>query len=178
MSTAQYNELTHEKESWGHPDDPMYTWNSSFPEKFSRLRINELFGSPSHGPQRRGRVQARSRYRTQPVTFIEIQEAEDEETSAASQKLMTGADDEVTSSKSALWSQFEEFSRCVSSRFQDRDGSISRSDTEEQGSDAIDKGSPSTGSYLLQEYERRRKRSQRKKRGKSIEEMPETEKND
>lgn len=95
------------------------------------------------------------------------------------QKVTSSDIPNLTSPKEVLWGHFEEFSRRVGSRLA-RDDSVGRSDTDSEHSTTAS-GSPGTtptGSYLLQEYERRRKRSQRRKRGKSIEEVPEAEKGD
>lgn len=112
------------------------------------------------------------------LQFIEIQEAEDEESCG-----MSGAAPQHGASKEVIWSRFEEFSRRVDSRLSRND---SAGDTDSEHSTMTvgsshplpDSPDTSSGSHLLQEYERRRRRSQRQKRTTSIEELPETEKGD
>jgi len=108
MTDINYNEATHsivytqDGASVCPGPDPMFHWDVRFPERLSRLRLgSELARGVPPGTclsplgrrqQRRARAD-RGRYRTQPVTFDEIAEV-DEDTSGA----QTTADETAASS--------------------------------------------------------------------------------
>lgn len=85
MADGNYDEVTntvYQGESRENID-PMFHWDSHFPERISRLRLNAAveLSSPASRRQRRPRDRCAVRYKTQPITFDEITEVEDEDTS-------------------------------------------------------------------------------------------------
>lgn len=69
--------------------DPMFHWDLHFPERVSRLRISPEFSSPVSRRQRRTRDRCAVRYKTQPITFDEITEV-DEDASGGGQSAVSG----------------------------------------------------------------------------------------
>lgn len=62
-------------------NDPLFHFETHFPERLSRLHLNPEFAVGSHPAQRKGkrsRARLGARYKTQPVTFDEIQEVDEE----------------------------------------------------------------------------------------------------
>ena len=111
MATVKnYNEVTHTKRVDYSVLDPMYKWDVHFPDHISRLTINEDFHHNRSSSQKRrgGRSRARNtnRYKTQPITFDEIKEVDEEK----SFEKTDGADDKE---KDGLKSQFTAFSRSM-----------------------------------------------------------------
>jgi len=85
MADGNYDEVTntvYQGESRENID-PMFHWDMHFPERISRLRLNAEFSSPASRRQRRPRDRCNVRYKTQPITFDEITEV-DEDTSGGS----------------------------------------------------------------------------------------------
>lgn len=65
----------------GRVNDPLFHFETHFPERLSRLHLNPEFSGGSHPAQRknkRSRARHGTRYKTQPVTFDEIQEVDEE----------------------------------------------------------------------------------------------------
>lgn len=65
----------------GRVNDPLFHFETHFPERLSRLHLNPEFSVGGSNPvQRKKRARARqgTRYKTQPVTFDEIQEVDEE----------------------------------------------------------------------------------------------------
>lgn len=64
----------------GRVNDPLFHFETHFPERLSRLHLNPEFSGGSNPVQRKKRSRARqgTRYKTQPVTFDEIQEVDEE----------------------------------------------------------------------------------------------------
>ncbi|XP_064629036.1 uncharacterized protein LOC135488376 [Lineus longissimus] len=83
--------------------DPLYHFDTHFPERLSRLYVNQDFPAPS---RRQKKMAARigQRYRTQPITFDEIKEVDED--SAPSPKQ---AGDDLDGIKS----QFSAFSKSM-----------------------------------------------------------------
>lgn len=67
--------------------DPMFHWDLHFPERVSRLRISPEFSSPVSRRQRRTRDRCAVRYKTQPITFDEITEVDED---ASGQSAVSG----------------------------------------------------------------------------------------
>ena len=110
MATVNYNEVTHNKNVDYSILDPMYKWDVHFPEHISRLHINEDFHHNRSSSQKRrggrGRARNTNRYKTQPITFDEIKEVDEEKGSDKND-----ANDEKE--KEGLKSQFTAFSRSM-----------------------------------------------------------------
>lgn len=107
---ASYNEVTHNKSVDCSILDPMFKWDVHFPDHISRLTINEDFHHNRSSSQKRrggrGRTRNTNRYKTQPITFDEIKEVDEEKTSEKSE----GKEDKE---KEGLKSQFTAFSRSM-----------------------------------------------------------------
>ena len=110
MATINYNEVTHTKRVDYSVLDPMYKWDVHFPDHISRLTINEDFHHNRSSSQKRrggrGRARNTNRYKTQPITFDEIKEVDEEKSSEK-----TDGNDEKE--KDGLKSQFTAFSRSM-----------------------------------------------------------------
>ena len=110
MATVNYNEVTHNKNVDYSILDPMYKWDVHFPDHISRLQINEDFHHNRSSSQKRrggrGRARNTNRYKTQPITFDEIKEVDEEK---GSDKNETNDEKE----KDGLKSQFTAFSRSM-----------------------------------------------------------------
>ena len=80
---VNYNEFTNSIIYPSGALDPMFRWGEHFPERLSRLSHHapELFSPVARRQTRR----SRDRYKTQPITFDEITEV-DEDTAAAAAK--------------------------------------------------------------------------------------------
>jgi len=116
MTDINYNEATHsivytqDGASVCPGPDPMFHWDVRFPERLSRLRLTSDLAWPHSGTplsplgrrqQRRGRADrpgAAGRYRTQPITFDEIAEVDEDggnpagaQASAAGDETASGA---------------------------------------------------------------------------------------
>ncbi len=110
MASANYNEVSHTKRVDYSVLDPMYKWDVHFPDHISRLTINEDFHHNRSSSQKRrggrGRARNTNRYKTQPITFDEIKEVDEEK---GTEKL-DGTDEKE---KDGLKSQFTAFSRSM-----------------------------------------------------------------
>ncbi|KAK2149602.1 hypothetical protein LSH36_445g02007 [Paralvinella palmiformis] len=103
-----YNEVTHTNLPCNDVNglDPMYHWDTHFPERLSKLHLSPEFSSPVARRSRKDRRTRNSaRFKTQPITFDEIQEV-DEET-------MTVDDAAKLANKEGLKTQFTAFSRSM-----------------------------------------------------------------
>lgn len=89
MAECNYDEVTHSIYPPENPD-PMYHWDAHFPERLSRLHLSLEFSSPVFRRSRRAKERSSGRYKTQPITFDEITEV-DEDTSGANQASSAGA---------------------------------------------------------------------------------------
>lgn len=105
--SGNYNEVTHNKLVDYSVLDPMYKWDSHFPDHITRLSINEEFhhnrSSSTKRKGGRGRQRNTNRYKTQPITFDEIKEVDEE----------TGATKTDKEEKDGLKTQFTAFSRSM-----------------------------------------------------------------
>lgn len=103
MAASNYNEMAHATGTDWDSMDPLYRWDTHFPERLSRLHMDELGpSSPSSVVARRNRRQRNrnsARFKTQPITFDEIKEVDEDR-----------ADDEA---KKELKHQFAAFSRSM-----------------------------------------------------------------
>jgi hypothetical protein len=60
--------------------DPLYKWDTHFPERYSRLELNPDYPlNVSATRKKRVRCRNAARFKTQPITFDEIKEVDDEE---------------------------------------------------------------------------------------------------
>lgn len=110
MATANYDEASHTNPNVGDWNtlDPLYRWDTHFPERLSRLHMHDEFttsqqSSPSAASarrQRRNRSRNCARFKTQPITFDEIKEVDEEGTA-------------VEEAKKDLKTQFTAFSRSM-----------------------------------------------------------------
>ncbi|ELU03656.1 hypothetical protein CAPTEDRAFT_186215 [Capitella teleta] len=75
---ASYNELTHTQSSDINSMDPLYRWDTHFPERLSKLHLHQDNPSPVARRQRARRNRNASRFKTQPITFDEIKEVDEE----------------------------------------------------------------------------------------------------
>ncbi|GFN77844.1 hypothetical protein PoB_000435000 [Plakobranchus ocellatus] len=77
------------------PHDPMYNFDTHFPDRLSRLHLHGDLHSPSGSFRRKkGRaVRNNARYKTQPVTFDEIKEVDEEPGTGAGSGDKDGATD-------------------------------------------------------------------------------------
>ena len=202
MATANYNEVTHSSITID-SIDPMFHWDTHFPDRYSRHGALNLTPETSPGRrQRRGRIRGDSRYKTQPITFDEIQEVDEDGPVIAKSK-----DD----SKEGLKSQFTAFSRSMdglvpglgrqgalseaASRLEGRVPSPAAASTDEQtpereevsgkdaaavaeGQGAVSEAQQLAGlpsSLQSRDHDRRRRKHRRsQRRNKSIEEIPES----
>ena len=101
-----YNEVTHTNLPCNDVNglDPMYHWDTHFPERLSKLHMSPEFSSPVARRSRKDRRSRNaSRFKTQPITFDEIQEV-DEESADDTGKL---------ANKEGLKTQFTAFSRSM-----------------------------------------------------------------
>ncbi len=107
MAAQNYNEVTHNKRIDWSVMDPMYKWDSHFPEHITRLHINDEFHHNRSSSQKRrgGRNRSRNtnRYKTQPITFDEIKEVDEESSSKST----------VEEDIDGLKSKFTAFSRSM-----------------------------------------------------------------
>jgi len=116
MADINYNEATHtivytqDGASVCPGPDPMFHWDVRFPERLSRLHLTSdlvrvhpgtCLSSLGRRQQRRARTDrsGAGRYRTQPVTFDEIAEVDEDSGNAAGQS--SGVGDETASSATA-----------------------------------------------------------------------------
>jgi len=113
MADINYNEATHsivyiqDGASVCPGPDPMFHWDVRFPERLSRLHLTSDMARVHPGTclgrhQRRARADrpgAVGRYRTQPITFDEIAEVDEDGASPAGQPTTSG--DETVSSAAA-----------------------------------------------------------------------------
>ena len=76
MATLNFNEVTNSAEVETSIKDPMFHWDSHFPERVCRLRAEEAPAGKRKSRKRRDRNNAR--YKTQPITFDEIKEIDEE----------------------------------------------------------------------------------------------------
>lgn len=84
--------------------DPLFHFETHFPERLSRLHLNPEVCPPSQGRRsKRSRARHGIRYKTQPVTFDEITEVDEEGTSAT----------EENNNKDGIKNQFAAFSRSM-----------------------------------------------------------------
>lgn len=84
--------------------DPLFHFETHFPERLSRLHLNPEMCPPVQGRRsKRSRARHGIRYKTQPVTFDEITEVDEEGTSAT----------EENNNKDGIKSQFAAFSRSM-----------------------------------------------------------------
>jgi hypothetical protein len=103
---ANYDEVTHSNVpiDWNSMD-PMFRFDTHFPERISRMTLTtDMASSPGrsrHSRNRRNRNAAR--FKTQPITFDEIKEVDEE----------SGVGDSDTKNKEGLKSQFAAFSRSM-----------------------------------------------------------------
>lgn len=129
MAECNYDEVTHSVYPPENPD-PMYHWDAHFPERLSRLHLNNVDFCPScpaaflllrrsSNGARRPRDRCAGRYKTQPITFDEIAEVDDDDVDAAA----------VTSSSSVTSQDVErcQEARAASFRGQAGSGFFSRS---------------------------------------------------
>ena len=123
MASVPYNELEDAKGKTEHTGDtnrldPLYKYDTHYPERITKLSIHhEVTSSASSASPRQRRMRNRAarnsgRFRTQPITFEEIKEVDE---------------DKETETKENLCSQFTEFSKSL-------DGLVSKKD--EVGSSA------------------------------------------
>ena len=76
MATLNFNEVTNSAEVEAPIKDPMFHWDTHFPERLCRLRPEEPTTTKRKSRKRRDRNNAR--YKTQPITFDEIKEIDEE----------------------------------------------------------------------------------------------------
>ena len=119
MADINYNEATHsivytqDGANVCPGPDPMFHWDVRFPERLSRLRLSSDLARIHPGTclsplgrrqQRRARADrsgAAGRYRTQPVTFDEIAEVDEDSGANPAGQPSTAAGDEAASSTAA-----------------------------------------------------------------------------
>lgn len=103
-----YNELTHTNQPCSDVNglDPMYHWDTHFPERLSKLHMSPDFSSPVARRNRKDRRSRNaSRFKTQPITFDEIQEVDEESMGMDEASKMAN--------KEGLRTQFTAFSRSM-----------------------------------------------------------------
>ena len=186
MATANYNEVTHSNVSGDiNSLDPMFHWDTRFPERLSKLHLNSEYEPPVTRRARRSRARNAARYKTQPITFDEIKEVDEEPTTEEADIL-------------GLKNQFAAFSRSMDGLLpgypagqaggkQKATGPPSPSAKTGETSSGISSdsavvtehaiaGATSTNQESLRKESLRRRRKKRQQR--SIEEVPETDKTD
>ena len=107
---ASYNEITHTQSSDVNSMDPLYRWDTHFPERLSKLHLNQDNTSPTARRQRQRRNRNAARFKTQPITFDEIKEV-DEESKESKDKDPTSP--EVHDNIKGIKSEFAAFSRSM-----------------------------------------------------------------
>lgn len=114
MAECNYDEVTHSIYPPENPD-PMYHWDAHFPERLSRLHLSLEFSSPVFRRSRRAKERSTGRYKTQPITFDEITEVdEDSGTVQSSASAAAQAPDKCRESKTTSFRhQIPGFSRSV-----------------------------------------------------------------
>ena len=173
MATLTYNELTHTAEFEGNPLDPMFYYDARFPpERLSKLRMEEPM--PATPPGRRSTARSRrdrnaARFKTQPITFDEIKEV----------------DEEPDDNKDTLKTQFTAFSKSMEALVRTPSYRCPRTTTPTSDADSTSHDvspSPHTSSAssldnTVASTSRDRFHKRRKKRfHRSIEEVPDLEK--
>lgn len=78
--------------------DPLYKWDTHFPERYSRLELNPDYPLAIAVRKKRVRCRNAARFKTQPITFDEIKEVDDEDNDA---------------NREGIKSQFQAFSRSM-----------------------------------------------------------------
>ena len=183
MATAEYNEVAYA--AGGSPlmndisvMDPLYKWDTRFPERLSRLHIHDESSMRSTREPRNRRMRNRNaaRFKTQPITFDEIQEVDEDGTDEA---------------KMSLKDQFTAFSRSMDGLMPARpDKAPTTAAGKERLLPPSQPGHPakeklrehvalleSTAmSGSLDQHERSRARRSKRRAKKGIQEVPETEK--
>lgn len=95
----------------GKVHDPLFHYETHFPERLSRLHLgNEFSHSGSFKRARKTRQRTGVRYKTQPVTFDEIKEVDEEATPAGQGGEGGGGE---TGGDKGLMGQFQAFSRSM-----------------------------------------------------------------
>jgi hypothetical protein len=97
-----YNELTHSQSSDINSMDPLYRWDTHFPERLSKLHLHQENPSPVARRQRCRRNRNASRFKTQPITFDEIKEVDEESNTAAAAAAAAAEADSFQGIKSEL----------------------------------------------------------------------------
>lgn len=181
MATANYNEVTHSNVSGDiNSLDPMFHWDTRFPERLSKLHLNSEYEPPVTRRARRSRTRNAARYKTQPITFDEIKEVDEEPTTEETDKL-------------GLKNQFAAFSRSMDGLLPGYPGAqeggkqkatsppSTAAETGETSSSissdtaaVTEHANVSATSMYNESFRRRRKKRQQR----SIEEVPETDKTD
>ncbi|KAI0207607.1 hypothetical protein LSAT2_007752 [Lamellibrachia satsuma] len=180
MATANYNEVTHSNVSGDiNSLDPMFHWDTRFPERLSKLHLNSEYEPPVARRARRSRTRNAARYKTQPITFDEIKEVDEEPTSE-------------DTDKAGLKNQFAAFSRSMDGLLPGYPGApggkqkatsppTSTADATETSTGiasdtavGTEHANSSATSMYNESFRRRRKKRQQR----SIEEVPETDKTD
>ncbi|XP_005104592.1 transmembrane protein FAM155A [Aplysia californica] len=92
--------------------DPMYNFDTHFPERLSRLHIHGDFNASGSFRKKKSRAQrSGARYKTQPVTFDEIKEVDEEPAANSSGSAKDG--EKRASSSEQLMGQLQAFSRSM-----------------------------------------------------------------
>lgn len=143
MADGNYDEVTntiYQGESRENID-PMFHWDLHFPERISRLRISPEFSSPVSRRPRRTRDRCAVRYKTQPITFDEITEV-DEDPSGQHAAAAQTEDQEVTAEmKVNFKNTMTGFSRSM-------DGLVTGSGPKKGGSGSDKENTPFDGDRL------------------------------
>ena len=181
--------------------DPMFCWDTHFPERLSRLTITPDFTAPcapapatrARNPRKRINRNA-ARFKTQPITFDEIKEVDEESTTAAGGA--SGGSKPSDETKESLKNQFANFSKSmdglVVAPFARRGeestpsgGTISKpsplasaqascsSEEDHIGESHLHRGGSATSATIQRQQFRQRRK---KRHTKSIEEAPELDK--
>lgn len=95
--------------------DPLYNYETHFPERLSRLHLGNEFGhSGSFKKSRKTRQRTGVRYKTQPVTFDEIKEVDEEAVPGPEEQELGGPGDGGSGKPGlGLMGQFQAFSRSM-----------------------------------------------------------------